>query len=160
MTENLSLRGKIDRIDIDPENNRIFIGDYKRSSNSIPAFNDIEEGKSFQIPLYSIAMKEFLMKHYANDIKISGGIYYFYTPLTKKDNLGNSSVLLNNQEHYPSKNNPLENREQLQEVLTNTLSKADNLIERLHEGNIEITDDIENCKYCTFGNICRINERQ
>lgn len=161
LSENLKLRGKIDRIDIDPHNDRLLIGDYKKTSSSIPKYKDIEEGQSFQIPLYSIAMNIIFENYYNFDPQFSGGIYYFYTPQSKQTTkiLGNISLLIQNEEHIQRKNNPIKNNEDLQRVLESSLEKAEELIQSLESGHIGTTKDLKNCEYCKFGNLCRINGR-
>ncbi len=52
--ENITLNGKIDRIDLDKANNKLYIADYKTSS--IPSNAEIESGEDIQLAVYIMAI--------------------------------------------------------------------------------------------------------
>ena len=54
ITEGLPLKGKIDRIDIDKQNNKLYVADYKTSK--IPTATDIRNGEEIQLAAYIMAM--------------------------------------------------------------------------------------------------------
>ena len=75
--ENINIRGKVDRVDILKQNNKLLfiIFDYK-TGKYIPGLKDITEGISLQLPIYILCIKKIFenISHY--EIIPAGGVYY------------------------------------------------------------------------------------
>lgn len=71
----IKFRGKVDRVDLlFTDEIYFFIYDYK-SGSKIPSKNDILNFESFQMPIYSIAVKEILRKEFGLNAKFGAAIY-------------------------------------------------------------------------------------
>ena len=69
--DEVRLRGKIDRIDINEEDKTLKVVDYKLSGKS-PTIEDLKTGLSLQLPLYLFAAKEMISAHFKEDFKSAG----------------------------------------------------------------------------------------
>ena len=65
--QTLYLRGKVDRIDIDPVRKRFRIVDYKTGS-TVPSFKEVMSGEKFQLTLYALAVQNLLLKEYVPEL--------------------------------------------------------------------------------------------
>jgi ATP-dependent helicase/DNAse subunit B len=70
----LSIRGKIDRIDISPDGKRGRVIDYK-SGKAYSSSNELSGGDNLQLPLYMIAA-EWILKNRHKDIRVEESEYY------------------------------------------------------------------------------------
>jgi ATP-dependent helicase/DNAse subunit B len=84
-TQNLRIRGRIDRIDITPEG-QFLIYDYK-SGTSHPKAKDIEAGTALQLPLYLLAFEQITGSH-----GIGGGYYTIRRDVERNIVLADSSA--------------------------------------------------------------------
>ncbi|MFH1314373.1 MAG: PD-(D/E)XK nuclease family protein [Candidatus Eisenbacteria bacterium] len=73
----ISIRGKIDRIDISPDGKRGRVIDYK-SGRAYGRANDLGGGANLQLPLYMIAA-EWILKDLHKAIRMEGAEYYHIT---------------------------------------------------------------------------------
>lgn len=154
----VNLRGKIDRIDINPENNSLKIVDYKLSGKK-PARTDIENGLSLQLPIYMLAAKKFLEEKTGEEIPVNGaGIYSLKY---KDDEFGLNSVI-------PSYKEKKLSNEELNNLNTSLMEMSASYI-KLYKENItkglfhlsKLKDREEKiCGYCNFKTICRVKEQE
>ncbi len=154
----VNLRGKIDRIDIDEKNNTLKIVDYKLSGKK-PARADIENGLSLQLPIYMLAAKKFLEEKTGEEILVQGaGIYSLKY---KDDEFGMNPVIPS----YKEKKITLKELNDInQSVMENSASFIKLYTENIANGifNLSKLQDREEkiCCYCNFKTICRVKEQE
>ncbi|HQJ75477.1 MAG TPA: PD-(D/E)XK nuclease family protein, partial [Bacteroidota bacterium] len=75
--ENINIRGKVDRVDILKQNNKLLfiIFDYK-TGKYLPGLKDITEGISLQLPIYILCIKKIFENTSHYEIIPAGGVYY------------------------------------------------------------------------------------
>lgn len=157
----INLNGKIDRIEISGD--RFIIGDYKLSEYGAHNFDEIVTGKTFQMSLYTLAAKQIFENIYDSVFYPDGSVYYLFKQSNKNSkpineiipfaaevsNFGSNAVRTKKQFHNL-------NDDSLQQLLQTSVEHADKIIQNIGNGLFSLTEDIKNCKYCKFGNICRI----
>ncbi len=157
MLNNIPLKGKIDRIDVDSQSKNIIIVDYKLSTT--PSTRDVLSHKVLQLPIYMDAMEKSLEKSCV-------GAYY----LSLKDGQRNQGIL--QKKHNKTKDSTglsyyklgpragslleedrfLETREKAQEEI---LSRSDAIL----SGDYGVRpDDRSKCSTCYVRPACRIRE--
>jgi len=149
---NIKFRGKVDRIDVDTENETFDIVDYKVSLRSKPTQNDIQDGISLQLPLYLFAAKKLFEK---NEITLTPSEVYLYSLRYNEKEFGKNRVALINRKS--------ENKEEeIKKLFEQTLSKIESFVENIIKGQFPLTflKDREKkiCGYCDYRKICRIDE--
>lgn len=92
----IKIKGRIDRIDIDPNRKRFLVIDYKTGSQKITG-NQIRKGQSLQLPLYIMAVKQLLLP----DHEPIGGLYYHLSDLTCDKGIIHADQLPENLEIHP-----------------------------------------------------------
>ena len=151
----LKLRGKVDRIDIDEDNNIYNIIDYKLKGKK-PTMPDLQEGISLQLPVYLMA-GEHILKEITND-EYGGNNMTIYSLDYKDNNFGPSNVNLTRK-----KNISIEEIQNLNEGLTEvTKQKMIDYHSKIKKGHFHLSE-LENredkvCKYCDFKSLCRVKE--
>lgn len=145
----IKVRGKIDRIDINEENNSFSIVDYKLNGRT-PAGEDLRAGLSLQLPLYMFAASEMLKAQFQKSFKPAGA--FIYSLRYKNKEFGRHDV--------SGKNG---SQPDLYVQLINIcLESIDRYVKSISQGkfHISLLQDRENraCRYCDFGSICRIKE--
>ncbi len=149
---NIKFRGKIDRIDVDTENNSFDIVDYKLSLTSKPAQADIQEGISLQLPLYLFASKKLFER---NEISLSPSEVYLYSLKFNEENFGKNRISLVSKK--------AENKEEeIENLLGETIKKIELYVERIIKGEFPLTSlkgrEKKVCGNCDYRKICRIDE--
>ena len=135
----LKIRGIIDRIEVNADKNEVLVADYKLSLNGVKKEKDVLAGKSLQVPLYLLALKE--LEKYKN-YNPADGVYYV---LNSKKGMVHKLVA----------------KHKIEELLEVALEKAieyKNKIERLEFPilNYWENDSKKVCKYCNYNQFCRI----
>ncbi|MEW8986424.1 MAG: PD-(D/E)XK nuclease family protein [Bacillus sp. (in: firmicutes)] len=164
--EELTLSGKIDRVDIDEHGFVIY--DYKTSDKNLDFNNHIPAGVVLQIPLYLMALAyEFNQGKYQNHKinhgeAIGGGYISMKDPHRRKQNM-----VWKDQDHRvrfePNKKYKTNIVNLESESLRHEL-KLDELITRLWRGTF--TDfsvrpfNADECKYCIYKPVCRVTTEQ
>ena len=163
--DEIKIRGKIDRIEILKDNNDnkdnnkdydykndendsniyFIISDYKLSENSIKnkKFKDISEGKSLQIPIYLLAIKELFN---AENFIPFGGLYYILTDgKVAKVKLDNWIINKVNQQNF-------------EDILENSCDYA---IKYKNDISSLIFNSTKNkdCNFCDFSSLCRVDAK-
>lgn len=80
--ETVSITARVDRIDLNHEQHAFSVIDYKTGSK-IPTGADIKNGKSLQLPFYTLAVKTLLLK----DFEVSSALYYCFGKESKPKGL-------------------------------------------------------------------------
>lgn len=158
----LRLRGKIDRVDYDPDAGHLVVIDYK--TKNAPSMNDIEEGLSLQLPLYLRIAEDLIAQHTG----VRGVAAYYHTLMGKNAErtpaLGAKDFLVSLLEKQPAKNSVInkhpENYEELTKAIDKTVAYAYSYVEGMTEGHFPLIreDRTSNCSYCPYRTSCRVHE--
>ncbi len=174
ITEGLSVRGKIDRLDISfgSENSEFLVCDYKTNIETISSNTDILEGRSFQMPYYILAASAFLKEYYSIQSEPVGAVYIALNPVQEnQDNIKSEKYVLtpldssfyNNFLHrvIKTKRGMPENRSHLNEILDNSVQLGLEHLQNIYSGVFPAKPAKSNtCKYCQFSSLCRIDDRK
>ena len=156
----IKIRGKIDRIEICENDDEIYfiISDYKSTKNSIKSkkIKDIEEGKSLQIPIYLLVIKELF-----SDMKFIpfGGLYYILSDgKLPKVNFYDWAIMQENQQivNQEREKKLTKCREEFEDILENSCNYASR-----YKNDIMLlkfnSSKNKDCKYCNFNKLCRVD---
>ncbi len=142
----INLRGKIDRIDIDPKKKFALVIDYK--SGKPFHKNSLDKGTSLQLPFYLIAVREKL------GLKPLGGHLYSLkyaasTGFHHHENLVDAGV-------STRKGVSLSGSE-FESLIQNSVQFAEKFVEGIEKGEIPVRP--RDCvPYCSYSTICRIEK--
>lgn len=153
LIDNIKLRGKIDRVDIDDKNNFFKVYDYKLGGKK-PSEYDLSTGLKLQLPLYLLA----LMDEKGNKYKPAEAAIYSLkfkedefglSPLKPK---GSRKTFETAKEEFTDINNSLiENAKRKIKEFTEGIVKGDFRLSP-HENREEIV-----CRFCEFKSVCRVS---
>ncbi len=153
---NINVRGKIDRIDINKQNNYYKVIDYKLSGKK-PSSIELSDGISLQLPLYMFAAKELIKAQINKDFEPAGAEIYSLK-FDEKD-FGRKLIGLFNSRSKLDDKQIIESNRELIDICKEMLKKY---VSAIIEGkfNLSTLNDRENkvCRYCDFRSICRIQE--
>jgi len=148
--DNIKLRGKIDRIEINQKIKSFNIVDYKLSGAK-PSFDDLKTGISLQLPIYLFAASELLSSKF--DGKYSPNEMFIYSLKYAVDDFGKDRVT------STKKGDEIQSVNQL---VDKSIEHVKNYVEAISKGkfNLSKLEDRENkvCRYCQFRTVCRIDE--
>lgn len=163
--DGISLKGRVDRIDLSPDEGIFIVYDYK--FGSVPSGLLIKQGLSFQLPVYMLAVAEFLK---ASGCTIGAGGYYQIRSSHKigktnyfgKDNMrAQSPKDLNDKKPLVSRQRfgfltDAEFLKQIEQVKTR-LAHIHQLITagRFHPPLGD--EDALSCSFCDYARICRVD---
>jgi len=164
LSPKLKIRGIIDRVELAKSENglKCLIVDYKSSFNSVPSNNQIMDGHSFQIPLYMLAIEKILKDYYDLDVELMGGCYYSLKPKynnEKQTYTYMKSSLIPQTFDLKEFFSRLKQKVELNEVLPNSLSFAENIADNISQGKFPVEPYKDSCKNCDLKPICRIAEK-
>ena len=152
----VKVRGKIDRVDIDSEQKRFKVIDYKLGGKK-PTVNELLTGISLQLPLYLYASKKLIEADLKDNfdpastdiysLKLSSGDFGRKTVHT----LGSSKKI--------SEKDIIKSNEAMIKICSDFIPAY---VEKIVNGkfNLSTLEDRDNkvCKYCDFISICRVRE--
>jgi len=141
------IKGRIDRIDIDEDEKKCFVIDYKFSKNFFTGskLEELKTGKELQLFLYSLAVEKFLK------LVTSGAAFY-----TIKDNK-RKGVQLDESSSFSSHIIGIDRKE----WFTNAIESIRQYIKKIYSGHIEpYPENKKNCGYgkCDFYTLCRFEK--
>ncbi len=162
----MQLEGRVDRIDL-AMNERLFVVyDYK--FGSVPAGSLIRQGYSFQLPVYLLAIADFLKD---KGCQIGAGGYYQLKSThearktgyfgrqdiraSRPDELGGAKVLVSKQRNYG-----LLSDHELSQQLTQVKSRLLHIHKLINQGRFHPPLGAEAalpCRFCDFDCICRVD---
>ncbi len=152
--DDIKLRGKIDRIDINKDAKTFEVIDYKSGSKKISK-TEIEKGTSLQLPVYIWAVKTLLSgKHGEEYFPKAMSIYNlkFQEEYFGRNPVSVSRIRKSDYDPTPA----------LNELVDIALKYVKNSVENIVDGNFPLTRFVDEkekiCKYCNFNSICRIDE--
>lgn len=151
MLDDILLRGKIDRLDVDNNNSKFEVIDYKTGSKKITK-DELAEGLSLQLPIYVWAAKTLL--HNTDGKFYNAEAMTIYSLKYQENIFGKNKVSLSRKKE--------ENQSDLiDEFVDVALGHVKNAVENIRKGNFPLTKYIDNnekvCKFCSYKMICRIN---
>lgn len=166
----IKLRGKIDRLELSlkegfEDTNQSFMFttvDYKSTKSGVSNDSKIRSGKSFQMPLYSIAIKKILKEYYNIEAELKGGIYYIIKTEGAKSIKDTSKAVLMTYEKSKDliqKSNIMTN-EDVQNMLQNSVEYANEIVRKISQSEFIVNPESASaCTFCAYQPVCRINER-
>jgi ATP-dependent helicase/nuclease subunit B len=147
--------GKIDRIDINEEENTVKIIDYKLSGTK-PTMSDLNSGLSLQLPLYLYVAKELINAQLKKDYEAYGS--EIYSLKFKSTEFGPKLIKISRTQS-DEKDKMVQMTEEMINVCIDSINKY---VDEIASGKFNLSDleDRENkvCRYCNFRSICRIQE--
>lgn len=152
----VKVRGKIDRIDIQSDQNRIKVIDYKLGGKK-PAIDELSKGISLQLPLYLYASKKLIEAEINKDVNPFEAI--IYSLKLGKENFGRKSVRLSGANKKLSEEKLIEDNEELIRICEEAVNKY---VKNITEGKFNLSE-LENrenkvCRFCDFISICRVQD--
>lgn len=151
MFEDIELRGKIDRIDINKTSKLFEVVDYKSGSKTITK-KEIEDGLSLQLPIYVWAAKSLLLNNLSDNFDAEA--MTIYTLNYKGDKFGKNPVSL-------SRGKSANKSEMIDKYVDIALEHVKNSVKNIRKGNFPLTKFMDNtekiCKFCNYKMICRID---
>jgi ATP-dependent helicase/nuclease subunit B len=153
--DGVNVRGKIDRIDLNEEDDKFAVIDYKLGGRK-PTNNDLTEGISLQLPLYMFAAKELIKAQLNKDFQADDA--FIYSLKYDVENFGKLSI----KSDYLAKKMGIEKSEVVQKLIDICIENVKNYVSLIAKGKFNLTKlkDRENkvCGYCGFRSVCRIEE--
>jgi len=157
--DDVNLRGKIDRVDINQDRDTIKIIDYKLGGTK-PSSSDLQRGLSLQLPLYLFAAKELISAQQNKDLQPFGteiySLKYSSKDFGKKLVGGRNVKNKETDEFYEKRKNESE------QMIETCLESIKKYVTAISNGVFHLSDleDREKkvCNYCNFKSICRISE--
>ncbi len=162
ISEDVKIKGKIDRIELSPKHNFYAIADYKSNAQNQRKDKDGDFTK-FQMPLYSYAISKFLSQEIEEEFEHLYGIYYSLNPEGKWNNLA-----LYSKEDYKIYygNTPRgkflesETHLELEKRIEKYVEVANDIAHRIRSGRFDVDPKLEHsyCSTCDFQQTCRIRK--
>ncbi len=150
--DNVLLRGKIDRVDLNETDNAVSIIDYKLSGKKIPV-NDLHRGLQLQLPVYLFAMQKLLMQYVGKQYEPLG--MEIYSLKYSQNEFGKKTINLIRRKHTVE-----ETIEENKKLVNDVLSFIKEYVGAIAAGefNLSIHEDREKlvCKYCDLKKVCRV----
>jgi ATP-dependent helicase/nuclease subunit B len=151
----VKVRGKIDRVDINPADKTYKVIDYKLSGKK-PTKIELETGMSLQLPLYLYASKK-LIEAELNKVFDPASAIIYSLKLSNKD-FGKKNIHISSS-RTPSEDDLIKSNEELIKICCEFIPVY---VERITSGkfNLSTLDDRESkvCRFCDFKSICRIQD--
>lgn len=148
----INIRGKIDRIDLDENESKFNILDYKLSGKK-PTQADIEAGISLQLPLYMFAAKSLLK--YKFDREFTPNLMYIYSLKYSGKEFGKQKISLTRKKNVDI--NELNNM-----IIAGAVESIKKITGSIQTGKFHLSPlkdrEAKVCRYCQFKSVCRIEE--
>jgi ATP-dependent helicase/nuclease subunit B len=147
-------RGKIDRVDVDHNEKRFRVVDYKLGGKK-PSTDDLYKGLSLQLPLYMYAAKKLIQAQLKKDYKPAGS--EIYSLKYQEEKFGRQPIKLSRKKTTADEDVALN-----EELIKICLEAVEKYVAAIQEGkfHLSLLEDRETkvCQYCNFRAICRIQE--
>jgi len=149
----IKVRGKIDRIDINPGENAYRVFDYKTGKSRLNP-KDTLAGLQLQIPLYLFAAKEIIKSELDEDYKPAGGM--IYSLKYRSGDFGRQEL------KFGSKLTDEELIGKYEELIDICLEAVKRYVEGIRKADFRLSQidkrEEKACRFCGFKSICRIRE--
>lgn len=153
----IKLRGKIDRVDLNKDQEALKVIDYKLGG-ARPSAEDLLNGISLQLPLYLFAAKELIRRELDKEFNTAGA-EIFSLKFDEKD-FGRKSV--NIKPRRKKSENIEEEISQAEEMIKICLETVNKFADDIAEGKFHLTTlknrEAKVCRFCDFKKMCRIQE--
>ncbi len=156
----VSLRGKVDRIDINGAGTFSII-DYKTGAH-LANRKEIEEGISVQIPLYLYAIENVLARSSNCEAVGASGVYYsLRPPVSEKLCVGSAAHRGEAFEVKRASNGLLKSDEELRSLIDQTIRTINGYVDDIAGGKFPVSPKHPEkiCSYCAYNSVCRIKTR-
>ncbi|HSP88215.1 MAG TPA: PD-(D/E)XK nuclease family protein, partial [Ignavibacteriaceae bacterium] len=144
----VTIRGKVDRIDINSDEKTFRVIDYKLGGIK-PTTEELEKGISLQLPLYMFAAKKLIKAQLNKDYEAAGA--EIYSLRFQKNKFGRQPV-----KNLSSDKTTTEN------LITICLDSIEKYVASISAGKFHLTQlndrETKVCRFCGFRSICRIEE--
>ncbi len=162
LTPNLTIRGRIDRIEVAHRDNRVhaIVADYKlRYAGATNT--SIRKGIAFQMPFYMLATKHLFQQRYGVEPVLDGGIYYIIRP--KDDDAIPIAMPITANQFASSRagrsSQVVKSHQEQAELLNAAIRHAEKIVEQIRGGIFPVSPRDENvCTTCAFASVCRIRQ--
>jgi len=140
----ITLKGRIDRIDISRSHENFTVIDYK--TGNVPTGTDLKTGKAIQLPLYLMAIQKILYPHYQ-----PAGAYFY----TLKENQIKGFVINPSADadlmHKRSQISP----DQWEDIQQTVLERVNETVTGIYEGKFDPKPiEAKLCQFCDYRRIC------
>jgi ATP-dependent helicase/DNAse subunit B len=152
---NIKVRGKVDRIDINKQDRTFKVVDYKLSGKK-PSKEDLLSGLSLQLPLYMYVSKIFIEAELSDQLNpLAAEIYSL--KLTQKD-FGRKAISIEAKKNISDKER-IRMNEEIIKIASDSIKRY---VNQIANGDFRLSQlkDRENkiCSYCELKSICRIRD--
>lgn len=165
----IRLKGKIDRVDFIFENKsesnelKVLITDYKLTKSECKKLTDALNGRTFQMPIYAIAIEEILRKYFGKEnLSISLTYQVFDYVLDDKNSKKNDNTEpffeSSMNEEFEREKNKTRQKISYYELKKQVISNIEKVIEAISlEPNFPVKplNQFTTCSYCNFKFICK-----
>jgi len=149
--DDIQLRGKIDRIDINKSDNTFEVIDYKTGGKKVSK-TEINDGLALQLPIYVWAAKALLFNR--TEKEFNPMAMTIYSLKFQKDLFGKKPVFF-------KRGSNIDNSEIINEYVDIALDHVKSAVESIRKGEFPITPFLDNrdkaCRFCNYNMICRID---
>ena len=149
--ENVKLKGKIDRIELNRNKNEYSIVDYK-IGRSMPTKAEIDSGISLQLPVYLMAAKSLLKYNF--DEEFYPLYMNIYSLRMNVNDFGKSKI-------YAARKSD-DQAEINKQLISNTVDIIKTQVDKIADGEFHLSkwDNREKvvCRYCKYKSVCRVEE--
>ena len=149
--DQVKLRGKIDRVEVNEKLEAFNIVDYKLSGAK-PSFDDLKNGLSLQLPVYLFAAAELLSKKFNR--KYSPNEMFIYSLKYAIDEFGKDKINLGKRKD--------EEISSVDQLISKTIEHIKLYVQEIFSGKFGLSPHDERekivCRYCQFRKVCRIDE--
>ncbi len=149
----VNVRGKIDRIDINSDENLFRVYDYKTGKKDLP-MQDVYAGLKLQLPLYLFAAKEIIKAELDEDYKPAGAL--LYSLKYNASDFGKKGI------GFGKNKTPEETAELFDELIETCVKAINSYVEGISRGDFRLSQidkrEEKACRFCGFRAICRIQE--
>lgn len=147
-------RGKIDRVDVDHNEKRFRVIDYKLGGKK-PSTEDLYKGLSLQLPLYMYAAKKLIQAQLKKDYEPARS--EIYSLKYSEEKFGRQPIKLSRKRTTAE-----EDVELNEELIKICLESVEKYVAAIQEGKFHLSTledrEAKVCQYCNFRAICRIQE--
>lgn len=145
----IKIRGRIDRIDVDPKRKLFLVIDYKTGSRKISG-REMAEGRALALPLYILAVQKILLPGY----QPIGGLFFHLSDMTKETGLLHAERFSESLDFHPKKSSLIPGA-RWDETLQGIEEQARKIVREIRKG--VFPSEKEPCEpFCPFQDICRL----
>ncbi len=148
--ETLKISGQIDRVDV-ARDKTLIAYDYKLSSGA--SLEDIQSGRSLQLPIYLEALEKLLL----TDHRIAGGGYYVIRGGNERRNRGLHRAVALNYSGINARVNSVMSDDDWQQIRADAIAKIWDFLDHMRAGQFYVnpSEKKKTCRFCDFAAVCR-----